>query len=152
MALFEHQTELSCSPTGLFSFLTCPANISKVSDPNLQFKFVDAPEKLEEGVELEFQIVSFGQVHTLKHKIIEFEHGSHVVEEQLEGPMKSWQHSHRYESAEGGCLKIDIVEFEPPGGLVGFFLTEDKVIDQLENGFFYREERLKELISQGAIV
>lgn len=151
MAIFEHETILPCSPEGLFQFLIQPVNVMKVSHPDLGIKFLSPPDVLSHGVELEFQIVSFGQVHSLKHKIVEFESPRLVVEEQLEGPMKSWRHLHIYESHESGCLKIDKVEFDPPGGMIGFFLTEDKIVDQLEDGMFIREQRVKEFIEQGVI-
>lgn len=152
MSVFEHESKLACSVEGLFDFLTKPENITQVSHPDLGLKFVSPPPILSAGVELEFQLVSFGQVHTLKHQITHFERPLLVIENQLQGPMKSWTHHHVYESDGPHCIKIDRIEFAPPGGMIGFFLTEDKIIDQLEDGMFIREQRLKEMIERGLIV
>ena len=151
MAVFEFRTELPCSVSGLFDFLIQPKNIAQVSDPGLGLVFVDPPEVLTPNLEIEFQIVSFGQVHNITHRITELTPKSTVIEKQISGPMKAWTHTHTYEPTDNGCVKLDIVEFETPGGLVGFFLTEDKVSDQLEDGFCYREEKLIQLIDQGEI-
>lgn len=151
MAVFEFRTELPCSVSELFNFLIRPKNIALVSDPSLGLIFVDPPEVLTLNEEIDFKIVSFGQVHRITHKIIEISENSQLVEEQTSGPMKLWRHTHKYESTDNGCVKLDIVEFAPPGGLVGFFLTEDKVSDHLEDGFCYREEKLQQLISQGEL-
>lgn len=151
MSVFEHETILPCSAEELFNFLIQPANVSKVSHPDLGIRFVSPPEVLSEGIELEFQIVSFGQIHTLKHKIVQFERPRIVIEEQIVGPMKSWRHHHEYLEHENGCVKRDRVDFQPPGGMIGFFLTEDKILDQLEDGMFNREQRLLEFIEQGLL-
>ena len=151
MPVFEFRTELPCSQQGLFEFMARPKNISRVSDPALGIVFPDPPEVLSEETEIEFQIASFGQVHTITHRISKFAKPDLVIEEQISGPMESWTHQHVYESSENGCVKLDVVEFETPGGLVGFFLTPAKVSDQLEEGMCVREEKLKQLIEQGEI-
>lgn len=151
MPEFENESIFPCSADGLFKFLTQPENIAEVSHPDLGLKFVEPPKILHHGAELEFQLVSFGQVHTMKHHIIEFESPSLVIESQLEGPMKSWTHHHIYTTHETGCCKVDRIEFDPPGGMIGFFLTEAKIVDQLEDGMYSRDMKLNELIEKGLI-
>jgi ligand-binding SRPBCC domain-containing protein len=151
MPEFENETIFPCSCEGLFQFFTRPENISDVSDPDLGLKFVDAPEVLHSGADLKFQLVSFGQVHTMKHQVSEFDSPNLVIETQLDGPMKSWKHSHIYTAHDGGCKKTDRIEFDPPGGMIGFFLTEAKIVDQLEDGMYARDQKLNELIERGVI-
>lgn len=151
MAVFEYESNLECSVSGLFDFMARPENIAKVGHPDLGLKFVSPPEVINIDDELKFQIVSFGQVLTMKHKIIQFDRPTLVVEDQIDGPMKSWRHHHIYKETENGCVKTDRIEFEPPGGMIGFFLTEAKIVDQLEDGMFIREQRLKDLLQQGQI-
>ncbi len=151
MADFEHESVFPCSAEGLFQFLIQTKNIKEVSDPNLGLQFLSAPDVLSHGSVLDFKIVSFGQVIEITHKITEFSPASFVVETQTKGPMKSWIHSHTYETTSNGVVKRDRVEFQLPGGLLGFLLSEDKVIDQLEEGFFYRGQQLSQLIAAGKI-
>ena len=49
-----------------------------------------------------------------------------------------------------GKISID-VSLELPGGLIGLMLSEAKVKDHLENGLYYRDQKLSELIQQGRI-
>lgn len=151
MPEFENESTFACSCEGLFQFLTQPQNIAEVSHPDLGLKFVEPPTVLHQGAELEFQLVSFGQVHTMKHQIIEFDAPKLVIETQLKGPMKSWRHHHIYSAHENGCRKVDMIEFDPPGGMIGFFLTEAKIVDQLEDGMYSRDLKLNELIEKGII-
>lgn len=151
MAVLEYEVTLPCTVEGLFNFLTRPANVSRVSDPSLGIKFTSAPETLQLGSKVDFQIVTFGQVVKSTHAIIEFQKPQLIVEQQVSGPMKAWTHRHIYTPAEGGVRKQDIVEFTLPGGLIGLLLSEDKVRDHLEDGFFYRDQKLRDLIAQGQL-
>lgn len=151
MGLVEDKTLFPCSQQGLFSFLTQPKRVAEVTDPSLGLVFTDAPEQIESGVELDFKIVNFGQVLSITHKITAYEPCVLVVEEQIEGPMAAWTHRHEYEETENGVIKRDIVEFEKPGGIIGFLLSDDKITDQLEDGFHYRNQQLLKLINTGVI-
>jgi len=151
MPTAEYKTQLNCSPAGLFDFLSQIANVPKVTDPGIGIKFTSAPDVIEHGSRLDFQIMTFGQVVKSTHQIMEFERPLLVVEQQIQGPMKSWIHRHEYTAIPEGVLMRDQVDFELPGGLIGLLLSESKVRDHLEDGFFYREQKLKELIVQGLI-
>lgn len=151
MPTVEYETRLDCSPEALFDFLSRISNVPKVTDPKLGISFTSAPDVVERGSRLDFQIITFGQIVKSTHQIVEFERPSLVVEQQVAGPMKSWSHSHEYTPTPEGVLMRDRVEYQPPGGLIGLLLTEAKVRDHLEDGFFYREQKLKQLISQGQL-
>ncbi len=152
MPICEYESRLECSLENLFDFLSRPANVTRVTSPDLGISYTSAPEVLHEGARLDFQIITFGQLIKSSHQIIEFSRPGLVVEQQLTGPMKSWRHRHEYEETSNGVLMRDLVEFELPGGLIGLLLSESKVRDSLEDGFFYRDQRLQELISQGELV
>jgi len=151
MPTVDYETHLNCSPAGLFDFLSHIANVPKVTDPNIGITFTSAPDVIEQGSRLDFQIITFGQIVKSTHQIIEFERPRLVVEQQVLGPMKSWVHRHEYSATPEGVLMRDQVDFQLPGGLIGLLLSESKVRDHLEDGFFYREQRLRELIDQGII-
>ncbi|WP_437192080.1 SRPBCC family protein [Planctomicrobium sp. SH527] len=142
---------MNCSAEGLFDFLAQPENVIRVSSPDLGITFSSAPIVIEQGSQLDFQIITFGQLVKSSHHIVEFSRPELVIEQQLVGPMKTWIHRHEYEATPDGVVMRDIVEFEKPGGIVGLLLTESKISDHLEDGFFYREQRLKELVSNGEI-
>ena len=151
MPTAEHEFHLKCSVEGLFDFLTRPANVSLVSHPDLGITFTSAPEVLYEGAQLDFQIITFGQVVKSTHLISTVDRPSVVIEKQVKGPMKAWTHRHEYVATDEGVLKRDFVEFELPGGLLGLMLSADKIRDHLEDGFYYRDEKLNELIDQGLL-
>lgn len=151
MPLFEYETVLPCPVESVFDFLSRPANVARVSDPNLGLKLVKSPEIVAPGAVVEFQIASFGQIHQIVYHITRVERPELIVEEQAKGPMKAWRQEHLFEAQSEGARLIDKVHFELPGGLLGLLLSEDKILDQLEDGFFHRQQELLKLIQRGEL-
>ncbi len=151
MPIHEEQLKIPVSIDKLFDFLLKPSNVVMVSDPATGISLQTAPEEVALGSIITFRIAAFGQIREITHEITVLDHGIQVVEEQREGPMKSWRHEHIYEADGDGTILIERVVFEPPGGLVGLLVTADKVVDQLADGMYYKEQALRKLAKQGVI-
>lgn len=148
MANFETSVQLSTTPQEIFDFLIDTDNILKISPPDTGLSFTNKPDKLSHGAILEFQIQGFGQVQEGTHEIIEFNSPELFTEKQISGPLKSYLHEHRIESTgENQVTVIDRLEFEPPGGLLGFLITESKLLDLFDEGFFHRHNALKAIFN-----
>ncbi|MCA9014987.1 MAG: hypothetical protein KDA77_06600, partial [Planctomycetaceae bacterium] len=146
MATFETSVQLSTTPEAIFEFLIDTKNILKISPPDTGLVFTNKPDKLSLGSILEFQIQGFGKVQEGTHEIIAFESPEFFTEKQISGPLKSYTHEHRIvPSGENLITVIDRLEFEPPGGLLGFLITESKLLDLFDEGFFHRHNALKAL-------
>ena len=151
MARFEYTTRLACSRDGLFDFLLRPANVMRVSDPQTGLNIVKAPEIVEVGSQIEFQLIGFGQLQGATHEIVELSRPDRIVEVQLRGPLRSYRHEHLFEPERDGVLMVDTIEFEPPGGLLGLIANADRIIDQFEQGFFARQQQLERLVASGEL-
>ena len=56
-------------------------------------------------------------------------------------------HQHLLEEGPAGhVVSIDRIDFEPPGGLIGFLVTKRKIIDQLEGIFEHRHRQMRKLL------
>ncbi len=147
MAVFETSLILEVTAEQAFDFLIRPANHEKLSPPGMGLKFVNSPEAFALGTQFEFKIQAWGQILTAKHEIIEFERPTLFVEQQVQGTLKQWRHEHRFEMNPDGKLVIgDYIEFQPPGGLMGLMVTESKILDNLEDGFYHRHQQLRKLL------
>jgi ligand-binding SRPBCC domain-containing protein len=150
MALFEDRITVARPVEFVFDFLTTSSNIEKVSQADLGLTFLEAPEKYHQGAVIKFQIMGMGQVRTAVHEVIEFDSPERFVERQIEGALKLWVHEHLFESDGQQTHIVDRITFEPPGGLLGLLATEDRILDQLEQGFFSRNRQIKRLLEQDA--
>tara|TARA_R110002111_G_scaffold254461_1_gene320090 strand:- start:11485 stop:11931 length:447 start_codon:yes stop_codon:yes gene_type:complete len=144
MATFETSVQLSTTPQAIFDFLIDTDNILKISPPDTGLSFTSKPDKLYKGAILEFKIQGFGQVQKGTHEIIVFEEPDVFTELQISGPLKSYTHEHRIvASGDNQVTVTDLLEFEPPGGLLGFLITESKLLDLFDEGFYHRHNALK---------
>jgi ligand-binding SRPBCC domain-containing protein len=151
MAVFETSVILDCSLERVFDFMTVLTNHEKLSPPDVGLKFVNPPAKLEVGTQFDFKMQAWGSVQTAKHEILQFERPTLYVEQAIRSPMKSYWHEHRFETNSAGqTVMTDRIEFSPPGGLLGLLVTESKILDSLEDGFYHRHEQLKKLLKGAA--
>ena len=148
MASFEASVQLTTTADEIFEFLIDTENILKISPPDTGLAFTNKPDKLFQGAILDFQIQAFGQVQEGSHEIIEFNSPEFYIEKQITGPLKSFLHEHRIVvDADNQVTVIDRLEFEPPGGLLGFLITESKLLDLFDEGFFHRHNALKTIFN-----
>lgn len=148
MPVFETSVTLDCPRERAFEFLLRPANIARISPPELGLAFTSAPDVVELGSRIEFKIQGFGQVQTLVHEITRLVHPEQLVETQVRGLFSRWVHEHAFEvNSQGQVVVTDRIEFQPPAGLLGFLVTANRVLDQLEEGFEHRHDQLRKLLA-----
>lgn len=148
MPVFETSITLDCPLNQAFEFLLRPANIALIAPPDLGLAFTDAPEVLALGSRFEFKVQAYGQLQTMLHEITQFEHGRQITETQLKGLLGHWIHEHKFETNDAGqVVVIDRIDFNPPPGMLGLLVTADKILDQLDDGYYYRHRQLQKLLS-----
>ena len=79
-------------------------------------------------------------------EVTAFEPDHLQVDEQREGPFRKWTHSHRLEVVPEGTRMTEYVEFESPGGMLGWMLNTETILHELEEMSAYRAQRFKELL------
>jgi ligand-binding SRPBCC domain-containing protein len=143
MQVYESRIALPGPAERVFDFLTRPANLQRISPPEVQMAFIEAPEVISLGSKLVFKIQVYGQVQQFEHEIVEFDRPHKFREKAVVTPMKSWIQDYILERGEnGGVVLFNRIEFEPPGGLLGFILTPQLIIANLDEGHPYRQEAL----------
>src|SRR5215469_2483651 len=123
MPYFEMVEDLSASLTRVFDFFSRPAKLIEISPPELHFKLLSAPEQLTLGARIVLQGRRWGLSQRLVSEVTVWEPEVRFVDEQREGPFKQWVHTHRFEALpDGGTRLTDRIDYETPGGLLGFIL------------------------------
>ena len=74
-----------------------------------------------------------------------FEEGRTFTDRQVSGPFGKFEHTHRVE-AEGDGAAHGSNRVSSAGGLVGPFLTNDKIRQHLESLAAFRNDRFRELL------
>ena len=142
MASYRTEVLLAAPADEIFDFLIRPENVIRVTAPDVALKPVTAPEVFEQGSRIELELSGFGPPQRFLYEVTEFLRPNRFTETLVKGPLKSFRHEHAFESTPNGTLVIDQVEFQPPGGMLGFLVTEDRIRKGLEHGLRFRYAQL----------
>ena len=145
MPVFESRTELNASVDQVFNFIVRPANLQAIAPPDMQFVFVQPPEIIALGSRLTCKAQAYGMIQQLTYEIVDWKSPHQFREKMVEGPLPHWLHDYIIEPHANSDLVtlVNRIEFEPPGGLMGFIVTAEKILDALEDGFDYRRKALQ---------
>lgn len=145
MPSFESAVTLPTETEALFEFLIRPQNVVQLAPPGTTLEFLEAPEIIEIGCRLEFEISGLGPTQRFLHEIVECTRPTRITERQVRGPFEAFEHATDLQLADGGVQLVDRIEFEPPGGLAGFLLTEERLQRLLTDGYAHRHAELRRL-------
>lgn len=147
MAIFEYTTQVPRPPGEVFDFLARPRNLHRIMPPTPRFEIVDAPERLTLGSRFTAKVWKFGLSRLIVSEITWFEEGVGFTDQQIQGPFGRWVHTHTVGATADGTLMLDRIDFEPPSGLIGCYLTESRLRRELAAAFAYREKRFAEQLA-----
>jgi ligand-binding SRPBCC domain-containing protein len=144
MPILEASISIRCPAERVFDFLTLSENFAKMVPADLQLRLVQAPERLTLGSRIEVQISGFGVPQNVVYEITEFVQPLRFQESQVKGPLGRYVHEHvLLDQGDGAVQVTDRIDFAPPGGLLGFLLTEARLKTSLERGLAHRHLELK---------
>jgi hypothetical protein len=129
----------------IFEFFSRPANLQELTPPLLDFRILEAPEKLRAGSLIRYRL----RVHKLPvqwtTEIVAWEPPHRFVDLQLKGPYQLWRHEHTFAAERGGTTISDCVEYALPFGPVGRIVHALLVRRDVEHIFEFRDRKMREL-------
>jgi ligand-binding SRPBCC domain-containing protein len=137
--------EIARPVSDMFSFFAKPRNLVQLAPPELSLELLTAPDILMLGAQLVWKGKRYGISQQITQEVATFDVEKLIVIEQKKGPFARWIHSHQFTTTEGGTLIYEKIDFEPPGGMLGFMITADSIRKDLDKLFAFREKKLKEL-------
>lgn len=146
MPRFERELLVQRPLEEVFDFFANPANLVKVSPPELHMQLAAGPDRLNLGSTVTVKARRWGVPHRIVSEVTAFEPGVMFADRQRHGPFGKWDHTHRFEKNVGGTLIRDEIDFEPPGGMLGLVITARQIEKDLHWIFEYREKKVRELL------
>lgn len=146
MAEFESSSSIACDAAKLFDFIIRPHQAYTLSPPKMNITLLQTPEIISLGSVIRFQVEAFGMTQEFTHEVIAFDPDQRFVEQQTSGIFKKYIHEHSITPTEDGVTLRDRVEFEPPGGMAGLMLTEDRIRENLRKSLEHSHAELKKLM------
>jgi ligand-binding SRPBCC domain-containing protein len=147
MGKFESDVVVQCPVETAFDFFNRPANLPRLSPETMPMEVLSAPEVLAADSVIKIKVKQWGIAQHIEARVVEYQPPVGFADEQVKGPFAKWRHTHRFESVGDGATRVtDLVEFEPPGGLLALLLTEKRILEQLKQVFAERRARLREIL------
>lgn len=110
-----------------FAFFADARNLERITPAWLNFRIVEAPERMERGARLRYRLKLFGVPIRWRTEITEWDPPAGFVDVQRRGPFKTWEHTHRLRAVEGGTEIHDRVRYAlflgPLGALIRLALV-----------------------------
>ncbi|MEO6951383.1 MAG: TIGR01777 family oxidoreductase [Polyangia bacterium] len=148
--VFERRVELPVSVDELFDWHTREGAFQRMTPPWEPTKVVSNDGVVNGGRSvMEMHVGPTTQRWIAEHK--EVVRGQGFVDEQVDGPFKSWRHEHRMEAlGPARSALVDHIEYVLPLGAVGHFFGEGIASRRLDTMFTYRHAVLLEDLSRHA--
>ncbi len=147
MPRFEQSECYAATPAQVFALFRRTAERLLFAPPDLHLQLVEGPAELRLGSRLTVKGRRWGVMQRMESEITAFEEDALIVEEQRRGPFRSWKHTQRFGPTAGGVRVTDMIEYEPPGGMLGRLATAEAIGRELERAFAYRRERVSEMLA-----
>ncbi|WP_040896668.1 SRPBCC family protein [Xenococcus sp. PCC 7305] len=143
MLHFKYSSLINASVENVWRFYERPDILELLTPPWQPVKIIRREGGLGVGAISEFRInLGFIPVKWVA-KHIECQPNALFIDEQIEGPMKSWTHRHQFENVKGQTKLIDAIAYELPGGWLAELLLGWWVKARLQDMFRYRHEVTK---------
>ena len=133
-----------------WEFFTFPANLDKITPPEMEFRITNnPPAKTYKGQIITYKIgilpgISSNWITEITH----LEDKEFFVDEQRFGPYAMWHHKHFLKEIPGGVEVEDVIDYKIPLGILGQLVHPILVKPKLNEIFAHREKKLIELFGE----
>ncbi len=133
-----------------WEFLCNPANLSKLTPPEMNMKIISGADRpMYAGQVLQYSVTPLPGFKTKwVSEITHYEDKKYFVDLQLYGPYAFWHHKHFVHEIEGGVEMEDVIDYKVPFGFLGRLVHPILVKPKLESIFNYRKEQLEQLFGK----
>ena len=131
----------------VWEFISDPANLKKITPPYMGFDITTKglPSKMYAGMIIHYQVSPLmGIKTTWVTEITQVSNLNYFIDEQRVGPYKMWHHQHFIEPINGGVLMTDIVDYQPPLGILGAAANFLLIRKKLNEIFDFRTLKIEE--------
>jgi ligand-binding SRPBCC domain-containing protein len=147
MPQFIRESRVEATPQVVFSFHESPGALARLIPPWEDVRLVQGGDSLRPGSRVVLS-VKFGPIRfpwVAEHT--EYVSGRMFADRQLSGPFSSWYHRHFFLcDGAGGTLMRDVIDYDPPLGIVGRWFGTALITGKLERMFEFRHRRVREIV------
>lgn len=142
---FTYRTELPGHPVSeVFAWHERPGALERLTPPWGDVDVVEKEGGIRDGARVVLRIRQGPAAFDWELRHHGYVENERFCDEQVSGPLKSWNHTHSFEEdGAGGTRMVDVIELEPPLGPAGAALAPGFFDRELDRLFAFRKIRLR---------
>jgi len=148
---FKQQQIIAATEQQVWDFISSPYNLKKITPPYMGFDIINdsLPDKIYAGMIIHYTVKPLlGVPIKWVTEITHIENNKYFVDEQRVGPYQLWHHQHFIEKVSEGVLMSDIIDYQPPYGVLGTIANSLFIKRKLEHIFVYRKMKIEEIFKK----
>ena len=143
MNRFIHEKELPFPVDRVWDWHMRPGALERLMPPWEDARVVGREGRIDDGGTVHVRVRRGPVKVDFKVRHTDFEPGRLFTDEQVSGPMGSWEHRHEFEPRDGGaCLIRDRIRYAPPLGAAAAALAGSTIEAEMKRLFRFRNQRL----------
>ena len=146
MPTIEHHAEFPCSVEWLWDLLTDPHFAPRLAPPEMKMELVSGSRRPEVGDRIVVTTKVVGPLDRTERVVEVADRLREFTERQTSGSLKSLRHTRRFADRTGPATEgrpaaavTDIIDFEPPGGVLGLVLSRTLVTKLATHALKHRD-------------
>ena len=138
MSQFHWQSELPHSAEDVFAWHERPGAFLRLAPPWDRLRLIEGDQGVEDGTRTVFEVSKWPLTIRWVARHRGRQAGRQFLDEQVQGPMKRWVHTHRFIPKDGGSILRDEVDYTLPGGVLGRWFGQAYARRVFQRMFLYR--------------
>jgi len=147
---FVKESRIAASPERVFAFHESPGALQRLTPPWEKVSVESGGTSIKTGARVVLK-TSLGPIPlrwVAEH--MEYDPPHLFADRQVSGPFAKWYHRHEFlDDGQGGTILRDVVDYEPPLGVIGRLFGAGFVKAKLEKMFDYRHDATRRIVESG---